>query len=278
MKYIFKISMLVVVTLVFAMNSCVEPDDLITSDAKEGGLVIPPANLLLKAGAGQSFDIKVEIPMGPGIESLELTKSYNQGDTLTSNTVVLQTISVASANAADTDFVSFSVDYASLKDGLLIDGNPMPADELDLGIGDRWTIVYTSVMADGRRVLNNATTVIAVSNKYAGLYHVTGVFNHPTAGPRDIDEDKFLAPLSGTECWTTVGDLGAGYEMIITFDPATNDLTVRPGANYALGSDVAIIPGTTNKYNPDDGSFELHYQYSGSGGMRVMDEYYTFIE
>jgi len=278
MKHIIKLSVFILAAQVMFLNSCVESDDLITADVKTGGLVIPSTNLLLKAGAGQSFDVVVEIPIGPGIETLELTKIFNQGDTLFSNIAEMATVDVSSANIDDTAFIAYSLDYADLREGLTIDGNPMPEDELDLGIGDRWTITYTSVMTDGRKVLNNGTTVVAVSNKYAGFYMVEGTFNHPTAGPRPISEEKFLSPVSTNKCWTTVGDLGGGYEMYITVDLASNECTITPGANYALANPVANVPGLDNFYDPATGTFTLNYQYAGSGGNRVIDEVYTPLE
>lgn len=278
MKHIIKLSVFIMVAQVMFLNSCVEPDDLITADVKTGGLVIPSTNLLLKAGAGQSFDVVVEIPMGPGIESLELTKIFNQGDTLLSNVAEMATVDVSSANLHDTAFISYSLNYVDLREGITLDGNPMPEDELDLGIGDRWTIYYTAVMTDGRRVLNNGTTVVAVSNKYAGYYMVEGTFNHPVNGPRPISEEKFLSPVSTNRCWTTVGDLGAGYEMFITVDLASNECAITPGTNYALANPVANVPGLDNLYDPATGSFTLNYQYAGSGGNRVIDEVYTPLE
>jgi hypothetical protein len=278
MKHILKLGVFMLVAQVMFLNSCVEPDDLMTADVKTGGMVIPSTNLLLKAGAGQNFDVIVEIPRGPGIVSLELTKVFNQGDTLLSNVGVMATVDVNSENANDTAFISFSLGYAELRDGLTLDGEPMPEDELDLGIGDRWTIYYTSVMTDGRKVLNNLTTVISVSNKYAGYYLCEGTFTHPTAGPRPISEEKFLSPVSTNQCWTTVGDLGGGYEMVITVDLVSNECTVVPGTNYALANPVAIVPGSDNFYDPLTGNFTLNYQYAGSGGNRVVDEVYTPLE
>jgi len=256
------------------LTSCVEPDDLITGDAKTGGLVIPSTNLLLKAGAGQSFDVVIEIPQGPGIVSLELSKVFNQGDTLLSNVAQLTPVDVNSANANDTAFIAFSLDYASLKDGLTLDGAPMPAEENGLGIGDYWTIQYTAVLTDGRKVLNNATTVIAVSNKYAGSYHVVGFFNHPNpASCRAINRDKFLSPISQTKCLTELGDLGAsGYDIFIDVLP---DNTVMVTRGVTCPTDVFMTAGQTSYYDPATGKFYLWYFYVGASGPRIMDEVYT---
>ena len=261
------------VAQVLLLTACVKPDDLTTDGAKTGGLVIPSTNLLLKAGSNQSFNVVLEIPQGPGIQSLKLSKVFNQGDTLISNIADMAPVDISSANANDTAFISFSLDYAALKDGLTLDGAPMPAEETGLGIGDSWTITYTSVMTDGREVLNNATTVIAVSNKYAGYYQCVGTFTHPTAGARPINEEKFLAPISQTKCLTALGDLGSqGYDIFIDVQP-DNTCVVTKG--ITCPTDVFMTAGETSYYDPATGKFYLWYYYVGTGGNRVVDEVYT---
>jgi hypothetical protein len=274
MKHIIKLGVLLLVAQVVFLNSCVEPDDLMTADAKTGGLVLPSTNLLLKAGANQSFDVVVEIPQGPGIASLEMTKVFSQGDTLFSNVAELAPVEVNSVNLNDTAFITFSLAYTDLKEGLTLDGNPMPAEETGLGIGDYWTIVFTSVMEDGRKVVNNATTVIAVSNKYAGYYQCVGYFTHPTpSSSRAINREKFLSPISQTKSLTELGDLGAsGYDIYIDVQP-DNTCVVTKGVTCP--TDVFMSTGETNAYDPVTGHFVLNYYYVGASGPRIIDEEYT---
>lgn len=274
MKHIIKLGVLMLVAQVLFLNSCVEPDDLMTADAKTGGLVVPSTNLLLKAGANQSFDVVIEIPKGPGIASLEMMKVFSQGDTLFSNEAELTPVDVSSVNTTDTAFISFSLAYADLKEGLTLGGEPMPAEETGLGIGDYWTIVYTAVMEDGRKVVNNSTTVIAVSNKYAGYYHCVGYFDHPNpASDRAIDREKFLSPISQTKSLTELGDLGAsGYDIYIDVQP-DNTVVVTKGATCP--TDVFMTVGETNSYDPVTGHFFLWYFYVGGSGPRVINEEYT---
>jgi hypothetical protein len=127
-------------------------------------------------------------------------------------------------------------------------------------------------MADGRSVLNNSKTKIAVANLYAGYYHCVGVFHHPTAGDRTIDEEKFLTPISAYTCNIPAGDLGgSGYFVDITVDPVTNDVS------FSNGTPVEILGSTDQRsyYEPSTGKFYLHYFYIGASGPRVMDEEYT---
>jgi hypothetical protein len=184
----------------------------------------------------------------------------------------MTTIDVASGNVTEEIVKSFSITYNDLKKDIVIDGAGLPSDETLLPIGDFWELSYTSIMADGRRVVNNAVTGIAVANIYAGFYQCVGVFHHPTAGDRPINEEKFLTPISAYSCSIPAGDLGAsGYSVVITVDPATNDVS------FSDGAPVEMLPQADKRsyYDPSNGHFYLYYYYVGGTGNRVIDEEYT---
>jgi hypothetical protein len=141
-----------------------------------------------------------------------------------------------------------------------------------LNIGESWTITYVATMtADSRKVENGSTTNIGVANAYAGNYLCTGTFTHPTAGPRPINEDKYLVPLTAYSCKIPVGDLGgAGYFVDITVDPVTNNVS------YSNGTPTEIIASAARSYfDPVTGKFYLNYYYVGGNGNRVIEEVYT---
>lgn len=276
MKNIFQKSIWVssVFLLMFGANSCMENTDLVTESAKSGGLVNPvTANFPYKLGATPTFDVVVKVPVGPGIASVKVMNSYtNNVDTLVSNEVVMATINVASGNATEEVTQTLNLDYADLIKDLVIDGAAMPADELTLNIGDFWTFRYVAVMTDGREVANNAKTVVAVANQYAGSYQCTGVFHHPTAGDRNINEEKFLTPVTATACYTALGDLGAsGYDININVE-ADNTCVVTAGPNQV--TDVFMSAGLPNQFDPVTREFDLSYYYVGATGNRVMEENY----
>ena len=76
-----KTYVLVFAMLALALNSCVEPDDLITSDAKEGGLVdVLSGNIPFKSGTNPTLEVSFEIPVGPGIQTVEVAKSFTTVD------------------------------------------------------------------------------------------------------------------------------------------------------------------------------------------------------
>lgn len=274
MKSKIKVFLLIFTMLGFVFYACNKSEDLVTQDAKTGGLVIPTSSIPYKLGATPQVNITLTIPMGPGIASIEVyNKYYGLADTTESNVVLMKTIDIASANAsADLD-QALTVTYADLTKDLLVEGNPLPTDELLLPIGNYWELSYVSVMADGSKIVNNAVTDIAVANIYAGNYHVVGVFHHPTAGDRPINEDKYLTPLSAYSCGVSVGDLGsAGYSMVITVDPGTNLVTFSGGVPTDIYPNLDSV---ASNYDPATGGFNLFYYYIGSTGNRVIDEHYT---
>jgi hypothetical protein len=267
--------------LVFILGACQKNEDLLTADAKTGGLAIATGSVPYKLNATPSVPLTLDIPMGPGISKIEVFNQYSGivkiNDSVSepriSNKVLMSTIDVASGNVSTDITKDFSVTYTDLAKGLTYNGAALPTDEGLLAIGDKWVLTYESIMAaDGRRVVNNANTTIAVANLYAGYYSCTGVFTHPTAGPRDIDETKFLTPVNAYSCSLPAGDLGAaGYFVTITVDPATNDISFSNG----IPTEMLAQPGMRSYYDPETGHIFLHYFYVGSSGSRLIDEEYA---
>lgn len=112
---------------------------------------------------------------------------------------------------------------------------------------------------------------LPISNPYAAKYHSTGVFTHPTAGARDIDEDKDVKTIDCKTVAMSAGDLGGEEStwVLVTVN-ADNSLTFAGG----LSASQPYLPmtGLVNKYDPATKSFTLNYYYVGSGGNRVMQE------
>lgn len=111
---------------------------------------------------------------------------------------------------------------------------------------------------------------LRVKNKYHGTYHATGVFTHPTAGPRDIDEEKELTTEEPNSVLAPLGDLGsAGYQMLLIINP-DNTVTIRP-RGVTPNIDQKWGP---NFYDPATQSFHLHYSYNAAA-PRIIKEVIT---
>jgi hypothetical protein len=272
MKSKIRVFLMIFTVLGLMFSSCNESKDLVTKDALTGGLVSPTSSVPYKLGATPSVAIDVKVPMGPGIVSLEVHNQYfSAASGSKSNEVLMKTVDMGSANTTEEVTKKYSVTYADLSKGITIDGASLPTDESLLPIGDYWVLTYVSILGDGRKVLNNASTNIAVANKYAGFYQSVGVFTHPVNGPRPINEKKFLTPLSAYACQIPAGDLGAsGYKVTITVDPATNNVSFSAGVPTDM-----FAQAERSYYDPATGVFHLHYFYVGATGNRLMDETLT---
>lgn len=262
--------------LIFSMLglfACNKSEDLVSDGAKEGGLVSATGSIPYKLGATPKVDINLSIPLGPGVVSIKVyNKYFAEGIGKASEKVLMTTVSIGSANVSAATEKKLSIVYTDLIKDILVDGVALPTDETLLPIGDYWELYYVSVLEDGREVLNNSTTKIAVANIYAGYYQCEGTFVHPIGGARDIDEQKFLTPLSAYSCRVNAGDLGAvGYNVVITVDPATNLVSFSGG----VPAEMFAITDSVSRYDPATGMFHLFYFYVGAGGNRLMYEHYT---
>ena len=133
-----------------------------------------------------------------------------------------------------------------------------------------YALPLTITAASGAIIASNLKSVvyaIKVNNIYAGTYLSTGVFNHPTAGPRDINRTKTLSTIDATTSETEFADLGAAATMQLRIN-ADNTVTLTPGGTAS----AATIQTGVNKYDPATKTFTLSYQYAGAGGNRVITE------
>jgi len=264
-------SALSLIFTVFIFISCDDTyTDLMTADVKTGGLIVPTSSVPYKLGSTPSINIILDIPKGPGINAVEIYRTY------TDKTEVLdQTIDVGSANTSGDISKTVSYTYAQLIADL-----GMSADEGTLNIGDKWTLSYVSVMDDGRKVDVSNSTVIAVANFFAGSFEKHYIYHHPSYGtyPDDIYVDEVynvdLVAKNAYECddW-----FGSWEDNIVTIhiDPAANyAITVttdRSDAGIGSPYDPAVVP----TYDSATGVIHLYYYYMGTGGARYFDITYT---
>ncbi len=246
-------------------------DDFMTGDAKTGGLVYSTSSFPYKLGGTTTFDINVDVAMGPGVVSVEVYKTY------TGKAEVLdQTIDIASANVNGAVSKTLTYDYAALIEGL-----GMPADESELTIGDGWTLSYYAIMEDGRSVLSSGKTAIGVANFFAGTYDLAMSYYHPTAGgsyPAEpyggIRESTIdMSAISADECQVW---FGVWTDNLITIkvnldNSISLDLIGRDDAGVGDPNDATKI----SNYDPVTGVIEIYYFYPGSGGNRIFWAIYT---
>ncbi|HEX6428006.1 MAG TPA: DUF4361 domain-containing protein, partial [Niastella sp.] len=134
----------------------------------------------------------------------------------------------------------------------------------DYGVG----IKITNVDKPGYAISGNmnwSVVALVVKNKYDGIYHAAGIFHHPTAGDRTIDEDKELVTAGPNSVTAPLGDLGgSNYFMVLTVNP-DNSVTIAPeGATPNI--DQSWGP---NYYDPVGKAFHLFYSYNGAAPRKI---------
>jgi hypothetical protein len=187
MKKSFKYIYILVLALAI---SCNESDDVVTADAKIGGLM---------EASNQSINYVVGEPEGPytleflvrqgGVKVntinvyrsfqtiqkytvIEDGKEVEKSKTFTSNEVLDRTINVTEDK---NHHVSTAYTFSELKSDLQVENldgetNPLAANDGDYQIGDKWVFRVESVLDDGRVVQQPYQVAVSVSTRYAGKY------------------------------------------------------------------------------------------------------------
>ena len=275
-KLIF--SALSLIFVVLAFTSCeITPKDFMTADAKTGGIVSPNLSIAYLLGATPIVDVALEVPKGPGIASIEVYNRYlRRADTTYSTEALMKTIEVGSSNSAETVAKDYTITYADLSSGITVDGDPLPADENLLPIGDTWELKYISIMDDGRRVENSALTKIDVSNRWAASYLMsgyalregdpvlTGYFSDipwklATNSAKSVIFTKIQVWGDGT---STVG--GIGPWVLTMDDSAGPDAPMPVTVTDAVNAAVKNNPDYNSRYEPSTKTFYISV-FWGSG-------------
>jgi hypothetical protein len=106
-------------------------------------------------------------------QTVDVYKSFTSSATgETSNETLLTSITISDLNAGSTSVFEAQFTYSELIEGLLLNGEPLPAEDTGLTIGDSWTLRYVSNTSAGDANSNIATTKVAVGTRFAGTYRV----------------------------------------------------------------------------------------------------------
>lgn len=187
MKRLFKY--LYITTLAVAF-SCNESEDLITANAREGGLLEPAStsvnyvvgqpegpysmSFFVRQGDNQTTQVRLYKSFTTTVKYIEIVEGeeVEKSKTFVSNEVLAETIDISNSG---NHHISTSFDFAELKSGLEIASldagpAPLPEDDSEYQIGDKWVFRVESVLADGRVVQQSVPINVAVSTRYAGTY------------------------------------------------------------------------------------------------------------
>lgn len=297
MKYIKILSLVLLAGFIFnACNS--EQDDLVTSDALEGGLLDVETGLVnYVVGDGATYTGRLKVYQGAAkTTQVKIYKQFKGADGSSSDVIEFKTLDISSSN---TELHTFDFNYADLITGISVNGNPLPSDDSQLSIGDAWTFTFESVTSNGT-FMNRGTMKAAVSTRFAGTYVVIeSSYIHPTAGNLGgfNGETRIIESVDAT----TYHHLGLGFwtpnddtdmEFYFTID-ASDKITIPKEYNgetqtaWSGADELAnciddpdkltdVNCGSSDKVERDDVNKEdiiyLSYGYIRSSGTRQFYE------
>lgn len=323
MKNLFKY--LLITTLVVAF-SCNESDDIVTANAREGGLLEPTATSLNYVVGQPEGPYTIELFVRQGklkTRQINLYKSFvktekytveengeevEKSSTFTSNEVLAKTIDITENT---NHFVTTSFTFDDLIEGLEIgsvnDGiAPLPANDGDYNIGDRWVFRIESVIEDGFVARQAAPVNVSVSTRYAGIYKaIAAEYNRNAGGswdsPADLSgwPDETVIESVDATTYRVVEWLGPfdGNEFFFQIDPNTGKITYpakKPTGEDQTGNDLPFITCEANggdmpndKSHCDNSNYVINddvngkdrlvmtFGYMGANGPRI---FYQVLE
>lgn len=256
------ISALFVFTL-FVFRGCINPEDLTTKDAKEGGGIItidgttgkvtgvpdPSSGIITFTDVDYSMKIDMKTG-GSDITNFSVVKQYNDG----------KEIEVESFKS-----VPHTLHFTTINQFVAGTGKSVS----DLRIGDVFTFMVKMTLSDGRKIYASPrnglyTIVVNCSSDLAGTYEVTGIYNRPGSGivnqqvgPRTEVISEISPGLYGTEltgAWS-LADLGVSACPVI-FRDVCGDLTIAP--QYLCDYYGNIVEGS-GTVDPATGNLHMEY-------------------
>lgn len=243
-----------------------------------------------------AYEIKfIVVPGVADVARVDVYKQFTDSKTgETSNEVLLGSYDVDAAEAATN--ISDEITYDDLKEGLTLNGSPLPADDIEIGIGSSWKLTLVPIASDGSEAsLSDAgsTINVAVLSPFAGDYLVTEseyyrinilngagwngqtrfigsindtTFSHPDwFGPFNVAATlKFIVRSADNTVWVPkVGQVpGLNQENGVTGDPILN--CEEDAAQF-----VDVPCAGSNVLIPDGGgehTFKLTYGYYTASG------------
>lgn len=172
-------------------SSCNESEDLLTANAKAGGLLDVTSNSLNYVVGNPEGPYSIEFYVnnegGEKIKAINLYKSFTttvkytemengeevqKDSTFISNEVLDRTIEITNG---ESNYYLASYTFSELIDGLTVASlngpvGPLSDSDAEYQIGDKWVFRVETVLESGRTVQQAVPISVSVSTRYAGKY------------------------------------------------------------------------------------------------------------
>ncbi|NJN25037.1 MAG: hypothetical protein HC819_03140 [Cyclobacteriaceae bacterium] len=295
MKYIGSKISLVFLTLLIVANGCDESQDPF-AEYKQGPLQqITDPYLQIKTPVVQfqagtpSYTVALNAINGlKQITKLDAYSVYTDAKTGSkSDPVLFKSYTIDNPLKVE---ISDEVTYEDLKDGIMVDGAGLPANDVELAVGSGWVLRFIATTASGDEIPLSGSVNIAVLSRFAGIYRVVDMKYWRLGEDRDdvygsqIGNTRFIGSIdentfSYNDYWGPFPWSGGSFNFDINFDD--NSITVPIvccglfSGNYATNckdnaDKLTNVPCTgSNVLQPDDATGKhriiLTYGYFSEG-------------
>lgn len=241
--------LLILLIMAFGFTACeldrADYDELGNDPALGGHLTIQSRLLTYVVGNQGPYTAKFQDEVSAlKINSVDVYKRFvRAADGVSTNENLLTSITITETNN------SFDFNYSGLIEGLVLEGNALPAIDSELSIGDFFEFSYHSNLENGETHVNPATTKVAVGTRLAGVYTVvesaywnSGASIGDWNGDERIIESVNAAIYRHIWAGSWVNDDANNYYF--TVDSATGIITVMdtdPDGNAITINDSPIM-------------------------------------
>jgi hypothetical protein len=290
--------------LLFVAVSCNDDDFVTYGNETSTKLTDPYLQILTPVISFQagtpSYNMKFNVINGNDatrINSVDVYKIYTDIVTGNSSNEALLGTYPVTVGAGGSQLIDVNLTYDQLKEGLTVNGGPLPTDQTQLALGSGWVLRFEGQQAT-RKLGLNGSIQIAVLSRFAGLYKViestywrigvvTATWTGETRFIGSVNDTTFSHPdYWGNFAW-------AGKSFWFTLDESDNSISVpidsgdgRFGGTRAINctDDFAVFTNApctgSNVLIPDEVNgkhvIKLTYGYYTDGsGPR---EFYEVLE
>lgn len=157
----------------------------------------------------------------------------------------------------------------------------------NITLQDSLLVAFSIVdVSDGAEISGNFGTAlikIGVKNFFEGDYDARVIYRHPSSGtyPDNINVDrvyrKKLSTTSANTCQTSFAVWSNACWITINPDNSI-EYIVSPTWAYDVLPGDPYDASKVSSYDPATKTIYLYYHYFGSGGPRIFDETFTFVQ
>jgi hypothetical protein len=201
----------------------------------------------------------------------------------TSNEVLLASYPVEAGNLTQ---VRAALTYDDLKNGLTVNGGPLPADQVELAVGSQWTFSFIGRRGEGDLPLNGSIRV-GVLSRFAGIYRVVDAIYYRIGVPTDagpwVDQTRFIGSVDETtfsynDFWGPFVWTGSAFNFSIDFSDNSIEVPILVNGRIFSGNralNCSVEPETFTSVSCDGSNVLIPDDANGKHTIKLTYGYFT---